>query len=65
MSRFVRIHYPASENALLLVQTHRARTASGEPHSLINEALLQPGDTVSATVEPGGAIVITEAPTHG
>ena len=62
MGKHVRIHMPACDDLLLIVQTYTARNAGGEPHSLVSEVALGPGDTVSATLQVGGAIVITEAP---
>lgn len=62
VAKHLRIHMPACDDTLLLVQTYAARNPGGEPHSLISEIALGPGDTVSATVQAGGAIVIVEMP---
>lgn len=65
MSATVRIIHVATGDAVVVVTRHRRDVPAGEPHSLIAEDRLAPGEPVTVTLAEGEIITLHEKRPHG
>lgn len=61
MTSIIRIQHIATADTAVRVVRHRQDVPNAEPHSLVSEDTLGPGEAITLTLHPGEIVTVAEA----